>query len=254
MKVTNLLTQLVIPVNLAIALILVATLFLLLRRIKRAIIFFIVAVIWVLFWSIPASSIWLGGHLENQYPYLTAEHNPTADAIVVLGGHTANNRTNWFEDLNQNKTTSRVERGAELYKAQKAPYIVVSGAALDGGTSEAQGMARFLRQQGIPESAIILEEQSFNTKENAMYSAKQLRERGATTILLVTSALHTPRSVATFQKENLHIIAAPVAPQITRPNDRWYTIWQPSYQTLNASRSIIKEYVGLLVYWLRGWV
>lgn len=254
MTVSNLLTQLVIPVNLAIALLLAATVFLLLRRFKRAFILIAIATIWVLFWSMPVASIWIGGHLENQYPYSSAEHVPSADAIVVLGGHTANNRTNWFSSFDPAKTTSRISRGAQLFAGHKAPYIVVSGAALDGGTSEAQTMAKTLKQQGIPEDAIIIEENSFTTKENAIYTAKLLRELGARRILLVTSALHTPRSVATFEKENLDIIAAPVAPQITWPNDNWYAIWKPSYQTLNASRSIIKEYVGLMVYWFRGWI
>lgn len=254
MTVSNLLTQLVIPVNLAVALLLVATVFLLLRRFKRAFILIGVAMIWILFWSMPVASIWIGGHLENQYPYSPSDHVPTADAIVVLGGHTANNRTNWFANFDPTKTASRISRGAELFTHHKAPYIVVSGAALDGGTSEAQTMARYLKQQGIVEDSIIIEENSFTTKENAIYTAKLLRKLGAHRIILVTSALHTPRSVATFEKENLDIIAAPVAPQITRPDDSWYAVWKPSYQTLNASRSIIKEYVGLVVYWIRGWI
>lgn len=254
MNIANLLTQLVIPINFAMALLLLATVLLLFKKRKRAFSVTLIAVAWTWFWSMPAASIWLGGHLENQYTYQAAEHNPIADAIVVLGGHTANSRHNWFEAYDPEKTTTRIQRGASLYLAQRAPVIVVSGAALDGGTSEAQTMARYLKNQGIPSTAILIEEQSFTTRENALYSAKLLQEHQLHTVLLVTSALHMPRSAAAFRKENVQVIAAPVAPQITRPNASWISIWLPSYQALNASRSIIKEYVGLLVYWIRGWI
>lgn len=254
MNVANYLTQLVIPINFAIVLLLLATLLIVLKKRRPALIIVLVASTWTLFWSLPAASIWLGGHLENRFVYKTVTHTPAADAIVVLGGHTANSRQNWFEEYDPDKTTTRVSRGAELYAAQRAPLILVSGAALDGGTSEAQSMARYLKNEGIPEKNIQLEEQSYTTRENAIYSAKKLKELRANKVLLVTSSLHMARAIASFQKQGVNVIAAPVAPQITRPNDSWLAIWQPSYQSLNASRSIIKEYVGLLVYWLRGWI
>lgn len=254
MSAANYLTQLVIPINFTIALLLVATILFLLKRRKPAISVILIAIAWALFWSLPVASIWLGGHLENRYVYQLANHVPKADAIVVLGGHTANSRQNWFEEYDPAKTTTRIQRGTRLYEAQRAPLILVSGAALDGGTSEAQTMARYLKNAGVPEKNIIIEESSYTTKENAIYSAEKLKAHQAQRVLLVTSALHMARAMASFQKEGVEVVAAPVAPQITRPNDSWLSIWKPSFQTLNASRSIIKEYVGLLVYWLRGWI
>lgn len=254
MNAANFLTQLVIPINFAIALLLLSTVLALLKRWKPAMSIVLVAVAWTLFWSLPIASIWLGGHLENRYTYETANHVPKADAIVVLGGHTANSRQNWFDEYDPNKTTTRIQRATDLYEAYRAPIILVSGAALDGGTSEAQTMAHYLKSRGIPEPAIVIEEQSYTTKENAIYSAKKLKKSQAQRVLLVTSALHMSRAMASFQKEGVDVIAAPVAPQITKPNDSWFAIWKPNFQALNASRSIIKEYVGLLVYWIRGWI
>ena len=254
MNVANLLTQLVIPINFAIVLLLLATLLLVLKRRKPALFIFLLASAWTFFWSLPVASIWLGGHLENRFPYSAAAHAPRADAIVVLGGHTANSRQNWFEVYDPNKTTTRISRGAELYAEKRAPMILVSGAALDGGTSEAQSMARYLKSVGIADKNILLEEQSYTTRENAIYSAQKLKEQQLNEVLLVTSSLHMARAMASFQKQGVNVIAAPLAPQITKPNESWLAIWQPSYQSLNASRSIIKEYVGLLVYWLRGWI
>lgn len=254
MNAANYLTQLVIPINFAISLLLLSTILALLKRWKPAISIVLVAISWTVFWSLPIASIWLGGHLENRYAYETANHVSKADAIVVLGGHTANSRQNWFDEYDPNKTTTRIQRATHLYEAQRAPMILVSGAALDGGTSEAQTMANYLKNMGVPEQAIIIEEQSYTTQENAIYSAKKLQQLQAHRVLLVTSALHMSRAMASFKKEGVEVIAAPVAPQITKPNDSWLAIWKPSFQALNASRSIIKEYVGLLVYWIRGWI
>lgn len=254
MSISTLLTQLVIPLNLGIALLLIATLLFVARARRTAFCLFLSAVFWVGAWSMPISSIWAGSYLEQRYPYMETAALPEAQAIVVLGGNTANNRKNWFEDLESSGTRSRVERAAELYKAGKAPEIIVSGAALDGGFSEAQVMARTLESLGVPLSAIVLENDSLTTRENAIFSVKQLQASGISTALLVTSALHMPRSMATFSKQGVDIIAAPVMPQIVASKDPDFSLWKPTLRTLQASRSIIKEYVGLVVYWTRGWV
>ena len=254
MSLTPYLTQLLIPLNFLVAALLAATVFFVLRWRRLALASALCGLLWAGFWSIPITTIWVGGHLENQYTYKKASDTPTADAIVVLGGHTANNRHNWFEPLDQAQTTSRIQWGAELYQAKRAPIIMVSGAALDGGTSEAQVMARYLRQHQIADAHILIEEQSFTTKENALYSAQQLRSHQLHTVLLVTSALHMPRSMAAFRKEGLNVIPAPVAPQISLPQDSWTSLWRPNLEVMYASRSIIKEYAGLFVYWLRRWI
>lgn len=49
------------------------------------------------------------------------------------------------------------------------------------------------------------------------------------------------------------MIAAGAAPQLTVPNNPEFSMWKPNLMALQSSRSIIKEYVGILVYWSRGW-
>jgi uncharacterized SAM-binding protein YcdF (DUF218 family) len=254
MTLSSFLTNLVLPLNLCIALLVIAALFFIVRWRKLA--FFIAAtgVAWTLFWSLPASSLWAGGRLEQLYPYEQAANMPTAQAIVVLGGSTANNRLNWFEEYDSATTRSRVDTAATLYKAKRAPLVIVSGAALEGNVSEAQVMANTLAQQDVPADAVILESRSFTTYENAIYTAETLKQLQIREVLLVTSALHMPRAMAVFRKQGLSATAAPSAPQIVVPEEPGFSFWQPNARALAASRSIIKEYVGLLVYWLRGWV
>src|SRR5690606_24922094 len=70
-----------------------------------------------------------GGPLAHLHPYRPPDQLPTAEAIVVLGGSTANNRLNWFESLDKTNTVTRVDTAARLYHAGRAPVVIVSGAA-----------------------------------------------------------------------------------------------------------------------------
>ncbi|MFA7668792.1 MAG: YdcF family protein [Burkholderiaceae bacterium] len=254
MALSSILTNLVIPLNLGITLIVLGVLMFVLRRRRIALFLAVCGMAWVLFWSLPASSLWAGGHLEQLYPYRPPDELPTAQAIVVLGGNTASNRPNWFESYDRAKTVARVDTAAQLYLARRAPLVIVSGAALDGNVSEAQIMANQLRQQGVPAEAIIQEAESFTTYENALYTARLLKEENLDQVLLVTSSLHMPRAMGVFRKQQVDAIAASSPPQIVVPEDPSFSFWQPSSRVLSASRSVVKEYVGMLVYWLRGWL
>jgi len=253
MTVSEFLTNLVIPLNLSITLLLLAVILFIVRWRKTATITAAAALAWAVFWSLPTSSLWAGGLLEQRYPYEPPAAMPTAQAIVVLGGNTANGRRNWFENYQPDTAVLRTDTAARLYAAGRAPVVVVSGAALDGGVSEARMMASALERDGVPSGAILLENQSLTTHQNAAYTARLLRRHGIRSFLLVTSALHMPRAMASFQKQGLEPIAAPSPPQIVVPDDTDFSFWLPDLRTLNASRSIVKEYLGLLVYWLRGW-
>ncbi|MFA7436858.1 YdcF family protein [Castellaniella sp.] len=253
MSFSALLAQLILPWNLAAVLLLLALAVWALRWRKSALCMAGGAAAWVLLWSLPITSLWSGACLEQRYPTLRPGDATPRQAIVVLGGHTANGRTNWFEPYDPHKVHTRTHTAAELYLAGKAPLIIVSGAALDGGVSEAQLMAATLEQQAIPPSALVLENHSLTTRENALYSAELLRQLGIDSFFLVTSALHMPRAVASFRKLGLEPVAAPSPAQIIRPDRHPFYAWLPDGRSLQASRSIIKEYLGLLVYWLRGW-
>ncbi|HLR13285.1 MAG TPA: YdcF family protein [Burkholderiaceae bacterium] len=255
MTLSSQLARLVIPGNLCLVLVSVGVVFLLVRRRKTGWTFVATGLGWLLLWSIPATSLWLGGRLEFQHPHVAARQLPQAQAIVVLGGHTANNRQNWFQTYNPVTAASRVDRAAELYREQRAPTLVLSGAALDGTLSEAQMMARLLGQQHIPEHALLLETQSLTTHENGVYTARLLKQEGLTKVLLVTSALHMPRAMAVFRHEGLEAVPAGVTPQILPPDEAgFFFAWLPNGRALEASRSIIKEYAAFFIYRLRGWL
>jgi uncharacterized SAM-binding protein YcdF (DUF218 family) len=102
--------------------------------------------------------------------------------------------------------------GANLYRAGKAPKIIVSGGRIDwkgSGSPESEDLTKLLVRMGVPQADIIPEANSFNTRDNAVNIQKILTERGFKSILLVTSAMHMPRSLAIFHRLGINATAAP---------------------------------------------
>jgi uncharacterized SAM-binding protein YcdF (DUF218 family) len=196
--------------------------------------------------------------LERQY--VPNGELPTAEAIVILGGATRPKIAPrpWYE---VNEAGDRLLYGALLYKQKKAPLIVVTGGRAEwlgeGGNPESEDMAAILELMGVPREAIIQESQSFNTRDNAVNTRQILLQRNIRKVLLVTSALHMPRSMEIFRKIEIESIAAPtdfLAGQ-SRNNKGFAVILDllPSVDALKNTTNAIKEYIGLLVYQLAGW-
>lgn len=231
-----------------------AVLMMVLKQRLTGVVLIIVGLAWVLAWSLPVTSLYLGGRLESQHPYKLPRDLPRADVIVIFGGNTQANRANWFEPYQRATAVDRIDLAQALYVSGRAPRILISGSALDGKVSEAQMIARLLRQRGIPDSAILLENNSRNTFENARFTDIIMRGQKLKSALLVTSALHMPRALGSLQKRGIQVTAAGGAPQIILPHNNPLALWHPHFRSLEASRTIIKEYLGLFGYWVRGWL
>ena len=251
---TEFLSNLIIPLNLCLTLAAIGGVLVIIRLRKTGLVLIVVGAGWLVAWSLPVTSVWLGGKLETYYPNPPPAQSTQADAIVVLGGNTANARANWFEPYDRETAMTRVDRAGELYLAGRAPKVVLSGGALEGDVSEARGMAHAIRQLGVPESALILENASRSTYENAALSREVLRSHGIGSVLVVTSAVHMPRAMAVFRKQGVQATPAAVPRQIVLPQDGSISGWLPNERALDASRSIIKEYAAILLYWARGWL
>lgn len=245
---------LIVPMNLCIFLVAIGVALAFFRHFRSAFLCASLGILWLFMWSIPMTSLLIGGYLENKYPYRASKLIDNAQAIVVLGGNIADHRKNWFEHFDKKNLHSRIDTADALFMAHKAPCIILSGGNIDGYMSEAEKMAATLKQRGIPTSALITEKESATTRENGLFVKEILQQHNIDSILLVTSALHIPRAMAVMQHLGINAIAAPNPPQITLPDDPHFTVWLPNVRALQGSRSIIKEYIGFAVYWLRGWI
>jgi uncharacterized SAM-binding protein YcdF (DUF218 family) len=188
---------------------------------------------------------------------------PNASAIVVLGGAVLPQvpPRPWVEVSEEG---DRILYGSKLYRDGKAPKLILSGGRIDwknGGPSESKDMAELAQFMGVPKTAILQDPTSLNTYENAVNVRKILDSQGIEPrVLLVTSAIHLPRSLAIFQRQGINAIPAPTD-FITIEQVSQEVTWQetllkllPDAGRLAYSTRALKEYIGIVIYRLRGWL
>jgi uncharacterized SAM-binding protein YcdF (DUF218 family) len=207
-------------------------------------------------------SQWLVRSLEWQN--IPVAELPQAEAIVVLGGGTKPALTPrpWV-DLSEEG--DRILYGAKLFREGKAPVLILSGGRISwrgSGPPESGDMAAIATAMGVPNSAILQDPSSLNTYQNAVNVRKLLESRGIRRVLLVTSAMHMPRSLSIFKRQGIEAIAAPTDFLVTEQDlqesqdssEAVLLNLLPDVDELQRSTRALKEYVGLAVYRLRGWL
>jgi len=165
-----------------------------------------------------------------------------AQAIVVLGGGTTPDNSAGDSSLR------RVVYGLRLYRRGLAPLVVLSGgdASRTGRLGEAEAMAAVAAELGFPPDILVLEMSSMRTAENAARAAEMLRPRGIRRILLVTTPLHTRRSVLAFQRHGFEVLPA--------PTDGGQHLVGNALGRLFLAHQVTYEAAALLLYWFKGWI
>ncbi|WP_456373527.1 YdcF family protein [Thiolapillus sp.] len=202
-----------------------------------------VMILWLA--SMPRFSQWIMSTLEKQWPPVPVVEAPKADIIVVLGGMTRG-VVPGAELPDVSGSADRLFHAVALYRAGKAPLLLLTGGNAEGYEPEAVSMQRILRAMGVPDNAMLLEKQSRNTRQNAFYSAAILRAHAARRILLVTSASHMQRAKFEFEKKGFAVFPAATDYQVVQAPVSFLD-WFPSAGALNQTTRAIKEYLGLMV-------
>ncbi len=212
------------------------------------------------------SSGWVANGLTKslEWQYMPRVALPTADAIVVLGGATKSAFPP-RPGVDLSESGDRVLYGAQLYREGKAPVVIASGGRINwrgGGPSESADMAEIMKTLGVPTSAILQDPTSLNTHQNAVNVKKLMKERGIQRVLLVTSAMHMPRSLKIFQRQGIEAIPAPTDFLVTQHDleessnttEAIVLNLLPDTDRLDKTTRALKEYIGTVVYRLRGWL
>lgn len=184
-------------------------------------------------------------------PARTRKPEQLYDAVVVLGGMTDDRAALASGLPSYNGASERMHAAFEILHDRQAKTMILSGGSMfPESPSEAELLRRQLSRWGAELGPVVVEGQSRNTKENAQYSAKILRERGAVSVLLVTSAFHMNRALACFEAEGIQADGYPV-------DFRGYDPAKSSGSLLPRSGALfdstwaLHEHVGRLVYALR---
>lgn len=240
------------PMGTASACVLLALAALALGRRRIAIGLFSFALVWVWLWSAPATAALAIRMLREPYPLPPIEDLPTADAIVVLCGSAVPPTPKRPYALLPG-TADRVRHAVRLQHAKKAPIIIASGRLERHRGTEAcaESMRQWLMAFGVPGETVHAEGRSENTYENAVFTAALAARLGIDSVLLVTSNGHMARAHAAFAKTALRTFPAPVREQPTGPINFLAVV--PNAWTLSTSSGVIREWIGRLVYRLRGW-
>lgn len=232
------------------------------RKWQKGLLIFTLVVLWV------GSNRWVSYALARslEWRILPPETTPQAEVIVLLGGGTEPG--DYPRQMTEvNSAGDRVLYAAWLYREGAAPVILVSGGNLNfssaRGATPVDDMIELLTQLGVPQEAIWQQGQSQNTHEDAVYSADILKEKQITEVILVTSAMHMPRAKALFENQGIDVTPAQTDFTITEQN--WQSVFHPNLgelvinllpnaSALNLTTTVLKEYFGLLIYRLQGWI
>lgn len=174
--------------------------------------------------------------------------------IIVLGGgfEGAVNLARGGYELND--SGDRIVEAAILALRYPDAKLVVSGgqgSLIVDAEGDADSAPRLLTALGVARERLVLENRSRNTYENAEFSRDMVKPQPGQKWLLVTSAFHMPRSMALFRKAGFEVIAWPSdyktlgteRPGLTRDNQ---------LDSLRNASIGIREWIGLLAYWLTG--
>jgi uncharacterized SAM-binding protein YcdF (DUF218 family) len=191
--------------------------------------------------------------LEQRFPPWDAAQGAPA-GIVVLGGAISPNVSAARNDVALNEAAERLTVVAELARRYPKARIVFSGGSgsliYDEGT-EAEFAARALQSLGVPYGRVQLEDRSRDTSENAVFSKAVAEPKPGERWLLVTSAYHMPRAVGAFRKAGFPVEPYPVDWR-TRGWDDVFRPFATMGDGLRWGDTAVREWVGLLAYWLTG--
>ena len=234
------------------ALLLLALLGLLLAAKRKAAGLALTLVAVVLLWlvSCHAVAVWLAQNLLPQHAPVAVAVLKTSgvQAIVVLGGGVQPLAPEYGEPQASPAAAARLRYGIWLARQTQLPVAFAGGlgwGAADAQTLSEGEVARRLAQQDYGLTLRWIDDQSRDTFENARLLRPLLQKDKIQRIALVTHAWHMPRSVQAFERAGFTVTAAPMA--YILPSRNALLEWLPSAKGLDASRTVLREWLALRV-------
>jgi uncharacterized SAM-binding protein YcdF (DUF218 family) len=145
-----------------------------------------------------------------------AWNEPKGDILIVLGADT-------LHDMVGESSYWRSVYAARVWREQKFSQLVISGGANPGDVASAIQMKSFLVCQGIPEQSIRTETDSISTHENALYTARLLKNIPGRKVLLL-SDYHAFRVYRSFRRAGLDVVPSPFPDALKRVG-MWRKRW-----------------------------
>ena len=119
------------------------------------------------------------------------------DAIIVLGAQVKPDGTLSLQ------LQWRVDAAAKAWRERQSLIVVCGAQGSNEPATEASVMKAELIRQGVPEKYILMDEESFNTRQNIANAVALLEGRDVQRVLVVTSDYHLPRAMAIAEDAGL---------------------------------------------------
>lgn len=175
------------------------------------------------------------------------------DGIIVLGGAVSIDLSSARGEVALGEPAERVTTMVALARRYPQARLVYSGGNAEflrtpRGT-EAEMMRAFLRDQGVADAQVVLEDRSRTTWENVLYAKELVEPKASERWLLVTSASHMPRAMGIFRKRGWAVIPFPVDYRTEGRIDFGNLALVARLNELDLG---LKEWVGLVAYYALG--
>ncbi|KRQ03617.1 YdcF family protein [Bradyrhizobium sp. DASA03076] len=191
--------------------------------------------------------------LESRFP----PWNPSRgapDGIIVLGGSVDTDLSAAHRTPVVAHAADRLLAPAELARRYPKARIVFTGGSanlVSTDAREADYSVPILEGIGIPKERLVVERNSRNTYENAIFTKRLVQPKPGERWLLITSAFHMPRSMGIFRKAGFDVEAYPVDWRMGGPDDL-FSFTNISADGLGRTDVAVREWIGLLAYRLMG--
>jgi len=191
-----------------------------------------------------------------EYPFTKLEKAETYDYAVILGGYSTFDAA--YSRVKFADAADRFIQSYQLYQQGKVKKLFItggSGSVLHPNETEADKIKEFLISLKVPEQDIIMDKVSRNTHENATCTADWLAKNDPNArCLLVTSATHMRRALGCYKKVGLNVTPY-TTHRLTDPRE--YdpgTLFLPNASNLSKWDSVLKEFAGILIYKVVGYI
>jgi uncharacterized SAM-binding protein YcdF (DUF218 family) len=178
----------------------------------------------------------------------------TAIALLGSGAFTALDWRNGRAAIPDPIGMSRTLEAARVYRLIEPEWVISSGGLVEPGSPEISpgvAMQETLVRLGVPASRVIVKDEALDTHDEALNVARLVSSLGLQHVVLVTSAVHMRRALATFRAAGVPAIPAPAREE--RGRLRWRLAFLPSEPGLYEASLVAHELLGFAYYGYRGW-